>query len=409
MTGEEAPESWQGGLPFTYRLGPGSTKARISLDIEFESRPVNDVIVRIPGSKQPDQTVLIGAHHDAWVYGASDNRSGWATAMEVARVLGEMYQDGWRPERTIVIAGWDGEEYGLLGSCEWVEEHRDRLIENSVAYLNMDGIAGQFFGASAVPSLNQLIYSVTRQVAEPRSGFSIYEDWSTRSGGDVPSVGYLGGGSDYTGFLQHLGISSISMGFNAPSGLYHSAYDNTDSIERFKDPGYKHHAAATRIIGQMALRLANADILPMEYSEYANAVSKLITELSDQYTMGVDLSPLADQAKIWQAASTIVEIQAENALTDGNQSSDDKDLSSINKALMQQERDLTQPVGLPGRKWFKHQIWAPGLNTGYAVQPMPALAEAIKAGDKEALQKAADVLMKSLESATQTAQSAIMK
>lgn len=401
MTGEEAPELWQGSLPFTYHLGPGSTKARLSLDIEYKRRPVHDIITRIPGSKYPEQTVLIGGHHDAWVYGADDNRSGWTTAMEVARVLGQMYENGWQPERTIIIAGWDGEEYGLLGSTEWAEDHRKELAQNAVAYLNMDGIAGQFFGASAVPSMNELIYAVTQKVNEPRSGFSIYDDWSTRSGGNVPHVGYLGGGSDYAGFLQHLGISSTSLGFGIGSGLYHSAYDNTDSVERFKDPGYQHHAAAAQIIGQVALRLANADVFPFKYSHYAEAIVELLQDFTNQYTLGVDVSILVDKAKNWQSAAAQLERQVENLLEEGSTQA----FSKINQALMEQERDLTAPSGLPKREWFKHQIWAPGRETGYAVQPLPALAETLKNKDAEEFQKAVEVLKQSLEQATETARS----
>lgn len=408
MTGEEAPDAWQGGLPFTYHLGPGPTKVRISLDIDYERRPVNNVIVRIPGSKYPEQTVVIGGHRDTWVYGASDNISGWVTAMEVARVLGKMYQQGWQPERSIVIAGWDGEEYGLLGSTEWVEEKREELTKNAVAYLNLDGVDGQFFGASAVPSLKNLVYDVAKSVSEPRSGTSVYDDWFIRSGRTLPTVGQLGSGSDYTAFIDHIGVPSLGLGFSSSGGLYHSAYDNSDSVERFSDPGYKHHAVTAQITGVMALRLANADAIQLRYSDYAADVLSLLEKIDEKNTTGIDLSRVIAQTKEWQGAATSLERKIMCYLTDSKMTSHVSDtLNNFNKSLLQQERDLTHAAGLPGRPWFKHQIWAPGLTTGYAAQPLPALAEAMAEGDKDAFTDAVEKLQEVLETATDTAKSVL--
>lgn len=408
MKGPEAPASWQGGLPFTYHLGPGPTKVKLSLDIKYKKKSVNDVIVRIPGTKYPEETVVIGAHRDTWVYGARDNISGWSSVMEIARVLGALYKKGWRPERSIVLAGWDGEEYGLIGSTEWVEEQRRNLTKNAVAYLNMDGVAGQYFGASAVPSMKDLIYSVTQGVIEPRTGTSIYEDWKNRSGGNPPTIGQLGSGSDYTAFIQHLGVPSANTGFSTGEGLYHSAYDNTDSVERFIDPGYKHHAAIVRVNGIMALRLANADVIPYRYSDYAAEVVHLLKELEEKGTLGVDLSSVIEQAQKWKEAAASLEQKAQEILSDGTVTPRERlQLNKINFSLLKQERDLTQPEGLPGRNWYKHQIWAPGLTTGYAAQPLPALAEAQQKGDRIALEKAADLLRKSLSQATDTAEDAV--
>ncbi|MFM1652053.1 M28 family metallopeptidase [Brevibacillus sp. B_LB10_24] len=406
MQGDEAPAAWQGGLPFTYKLGPGPTKVRISLDIDYQRVPVNDIVVRIPGAKYPDQTVLIGAHRDTWVYGSTDNTSGWSTTMEIARVLGEMYQSGWRPDRTIVLAGWDGEEYGLLGSTEWVEEHRAELAENAVAYINMDSIGGQFFGASAVPSLKQLVYEVTKEVTEPRSDMSIFDDWYIRSGRKAPTLGDLGSGSDYTPFIQHVGVPSLDMGFGSSGGLYHSAYDNVDALTRFADPGYEHHKAGAQLIGITALRLANADVLPFSYSDYAVDVMSRLESLAKEGTLGVDLAPAIAQAKEWQSAAAALEQRARQLLSDGVSEADRKELEKINEAMLKQERDLIREEGLTGRPWYKHQIWAPGRTTGYAAQPLPALAEALQAGDKAAMQKAADQLKEVLAKAANTARSA---
>ncbi|WNC16474.1 M28 family peptidase [Brevibacillus brevis] len=406
MEGEEAPASWQGGLPFTYKIGPGKTKVRIDLNIEYKNQPVNDVIVRIPGAKHPEQTVVIGAHRDAWAYGTSDNTSGWTTTLEIARVLGEMVKKGWQPDRTIVLAGWDGEEYGLLGSVEWAEEHRKELTENAVAYINMDGTGGQFFGAGGVPSLKQLIYDVTKEVKEPRSGSSIYDDWFVRSGRKEPSVEQLGSGSDYTPFIQHLGIPSMDLGFGVSGGLYHSAYDNQDLMDRFIDPGYEHQAAGSQLVGIAALRLANAEVIPLQYSAYAADVVSLLEEFASKGTLGVDLALVIAQAREWQAASTELESLAQRMIADGVTAEEQSRLEQVNQALMKQERDLIVSEGLPSRPWYKHQIWAPGLTTGYAAQPLPALAEAVQAGDAAAVKQAADRLAAVLKKATETARAA---
>lgn len=406
MEGEDAPASWQGGLPFTYKIGPGATKVKISLDIEYKNQPVNDVIVRIPGAKHPEQTVVIGAHRDTWAYGTGDNTSGWTTTMEIARVLGEMVKKGWQPDRTIVLAGWDGEEYGLLGSVEWAEEHRKELTQNAVAYINMDGTGGQFFGASAVPSFKQLIYDVTKEVTEPRSGTSIYDDWYVREGHKDPSIGKLGSGSDYTPFIQHLGVPSMDMGFGVAGGLYHSAYDNLDLMERFIDPGYEHQAAGSELVGITALRLANADALPFQYSAYAAEVASMLEEIAAKDTLGVDLSVAINEARKWQAKAKELEEDASKLIADGVTDAERAQLDKMNAAMMQQERDLIVSDGLPSRPWYKHQIWAPGLTTGYAAQPLPAIAEAIAAKDAKALQQAADRLAGVLKKATETASAA---
>ncbi|TLS38621.1 M28 family peptidase [Pseudalkalibacillus caeni] len=407
MEGESAPESWQGGLPIDYKIGPGPTKVKLSLDIEYKNQPVNDVIVEIKGKKFPKEKIVIGAHRDTWVYGSNDNTSGWSTAMEIARSLGEMYQKGWRPDRTIVIAGWDGEEYGLLGSTEWVEEERKDLTKNAVAYLNMDGLGGKYFGASSVPSLDELIYSVTKEVEEPRTGTSVYDDWFARSGNKEPRLGQLGSGSDYTAFLQHIGVPSLGMGFGSPGGLYHSFYDNLDALQRFDDPDYQHHAAGAQLVGLAALRLANADVLPFQYSAYAREVVQLLENL--EQNEGVDLSTVKAQAREWQFAASALEIKAADMIDDGIQGPETHKLKNINAAMLAQERDLINDKGLPERPWYKHQVWAPGMTTGYAALPLPALAEAIEAGDSKALEQASDALESALKDATNTVKSAIKK
>lgn len=405
MGGKEAPNDWQGGLPFKYHLGNEASKVRMNLDIEYETKPIKDITVTFKGAKYPNEKIVIGGHRDTWTYGASDNISSWSTIMEMARSLGKLYENGWRPDRTIVLAGWDGEEYGLLGSTEYAEQHQKELTKDAVAYINMDGIAGQFFGAGAVPSLNNLIYDVSKSVVEPRSGLSVYDDMLARNNGKEQDIDLLGSGSDYTAFLQHLGIPSADIGFSSAGGLYHSAYDNSDAIERFADPGYKHQAAAGRFTGIMALRLANAQVLPIQYSEYAESVQQLLTNVEKNGTLGVDISRLKTKAKEWEEASKSLETYSKQLLASGK--AKPKQLKQLNAALKQQERDLINKQGLASREWFKHQIFAPGLTTGYAAQPLPALVEAQEAKDPAAFEKAVKQLEKSLTKATWSAEEGI--
>ena len=308
LSGPQAPESFQGGLPITYHVGPGGTKVHLKLDIAYEQTPVRDVLATIRGTTKPDEKVIIGAHYDGWTYGTSDNTSGWTTMMEVGRSLGRLLDRGWRPERTIVIAGWDGEEYGLFGSTEYAEENRKELLKNAVAYANLDGAGGTSFDAAGVPQLDDAIIQVTQAVADPRTGAPAYDTW--KGDGDAPEVGRLGSGSDYTAFLDHLGVPSFEAGFTAPAsgGTYHSAYDDTYNMEHYLDPGYLGHAGSARVVGTAALRLANADVLPFHYSDYAAAVASYVEDLQQVQaeTPGaakVDLTILADAAEDWREAS----------------------------------------------------------------------------------------------------------
>ncbi|MCL7451804.1 MAG: M20/M25/M40 family metallo-hydrolase [Anaerolineae bacterium] len=415
MGGPEAPAEWQGALPFTYHLGPGPATVHLNLEIDYEIAPIWDIVVKIPGTKYPDQWVIAGAHRDGWTYGTNDSNSGYIVVMEMARALSQLMQEGWQPERTIVLAGWDGEEYGLLGSTEWGEEFQQELRKNAVAYINLDGAGGgQYFSASAVPALDQLLYDVTKEVEEPRTpGASVYDDWSARQGGNVPRIGRLGGGSDYSVFLDFLGVPSISMGFGSPGGVYHSAYDDLYFMENWGDPGYLHHAAAARVAGLAALRLANANILPFEYSKYAGEISGYLDRLNnlqiDLYgEVMVDFGREMQQAQAWQATATEAEARAAEIL-DSNPSLP-QDLEGtvvlINDKFIRLERDLTQAKGLPDRSWFKHVIYAPGLYTGYAVQYLSALEDSLVMGEWPKVRNYKALLHNSLTTATNTSQTA---
>ena len=405
IRGPAAPEAFQGGLRFEYHVGPGATEARLNLDIAYEQERVNNVVTVIPGAKHPEEKVLLGGHYDGWTYGTDDNTSAWSSIVQVGRGLGRLLKRGWQPDRTIVLVGWDGEEYGLLGSTEWVEQLRPDLRRNAIAYINMDGVGGREFSAGAVPSLDDLIRDVSKTVPAPGVAGTVFESWT--AGGEEPSVDRLGSGSDYTAFLDHVGVPSLEVGFSTPGGEYHTSYDDTRMMEDFLDPGYLGHQAASRMSGTIALRLANADALPFRYSAYAAAVATYVEELQAMEGAEiVDLAPLLAQAQAWGEAATALEGRADELVA-----SDEIDtrrgqrlLRRINRSYKRQERALTQSEGLAGRPWFKHMIYAPGRLTGYAAQFLPALEDAISDGDAATAELYRDLILESLQRATELAE-----
>ena len=411
LAGPEAPESFRGGLPITYRVGPGETSVRLDLDIAYEQMPVSNVIATIPGTTKPEEKVVVGAHYDAWTYGSSDNTSGWTAVMQIGRSLGKLLDRGWRPERTIVLAGWDGEEYGLLGSTEWAEQFEAELRRNAVAYANLDGAGGPEFSAAGVPQLDDALVEVTKAVRDPQTGAPVYDGW-TDGGTTEPEIGRLGSGSDYTAFLDHIGVPSLEAGFSNPasSGTYHSAYDDTYNMERYLDPGYLGHAGSSLVTGVTALRFANADILPFHYSDYAAAVVSYVEELQrvQAETEGaatVDLGILLKAATAWGDASRDLEAAVDELLAGGeiDGRAGARAAARINRSLMRQERALTTREGLPGRPWFRHQVYAPGLVTGYAVQYLPGLRDAVEQGDEGIATQYRDLLLDSLREARRLA------
>jgi N-acetylated-alpha-linked acidic dipeptidase len=414
--GPEAPSDWQGGLPFTYHVGPGPAKVHLKLDIAYEIKPIWDIVVNIAGSKYPEQLVVLGAHRDGWTYGTSDSNSGYIVVMEIARALAQLQQQGWRPERTIVLGGWDGEEYGQLGSTEWAEEFQQQLGKNAIVYLDLDSAGGaSYFTAAGVPSLDALLYEVTKEVEEPRTpGHSVYEDWLSRSSGLVPFIDRPGGGYDYEVWIDHLGVPTIQMVFDyLACGNYHSAYDDLYFMEHWGDPGYLHHAAMAKLAGITALRLANADILPFKYSSYASDVVNYLDSLNTQQIelygdVVVSFARENAQANAWQQAAANLESQTE-AMLSANSTIPEAlagKVAFINRHLLQQERDLTQAKGLPDRPWFRHMVYAPGVYTGYAVQYLPALQDSLNARDWSKVRNYKALLHNSLTTVTNTSATA---
>jgi N-acetylated-alpha-linked acidic dipeptidase len=405
LAGPVAPREWQGALAFTYHLGPGAAKVHLKLDMDFQVRPIWNVVAQIPGSAQPDWWVVVGNHRDAWTYGAADPISGTAPLLAVARGLGQLLKQGWKPQRTVVLASWDAEEFGLIGSTEWVEEHADELTRHAVAYLNMDvGVSGPHFGASAVPSLRRLIREVAQEVTDPNSGRPLYAVWSEESlkfrretglpivvatpaptpGPTEARVGELGSGSDYTPFLQHLGVPSLDLSFGGPYGVYHAAYDNFYWMQNFGDPNFKYSVAAAQVYGTLVLRLADADILPFDYEEYGKAIQKYLRDLEDE----MKKNNVGDKLQFGDAASAAVKFtEAAKALgqkiAEVSQTgvSDAGRLATFNHALLEVERNFLLQNGLPGRAWFRHAFYAPGVYTGYAAVVMPGVREAVDRQD----------------------------
>ena len=383
LAGSNVPSEWQGGLPFAYHIGPGPAKAHIKVLCEHSNRPIYNVIAKLEGTKYPDEWVILGNHHDAWVYGAADPGSGTTALLEVAESLGELAKEGVRPKRTIVFAAWDAEEFGILGSTEWVEELKTELQQKVIAYLNVDIAAtGRQFYVSATPSLRGVIRDVTENVIDPRTLKSVYENWRTRQNQEIPQIGNLGSGSDHSSFVGYAGISAVSMGFGGAYGVYHAMQDTFYWMEHFGDPTFQYQVTMSKIWGTLALQLANSDILPFDYETYATDLMipvKLLQNSGSEIKIAKEVKALDDLLTEWQQAAGLLNRGLVHYLDSGNFS----EIAEINRRLYQLERNLIAEDGLPLRPWFKHLIYAPGLNTGYAAVVFPGVLDAIEHGDND--------------------------
>ncbi len=407
LAGAITPRDWQGALPFTYHVGPGPVRVRLHLQQDYQYRTIWDVIGRIPGSQQPDQWVVAGNHRDAWVYGAVDPNSGTTALLEAARGLGELLHAGWHPKRTIVLGSWDGEEQGLIGSTEWAEQHA-RELANAAAYCNVDvAVSGENFGASAVPSLKQFIREVTTAVPSPQGG-TVFDAWrkapekrmgptqepssaalsgsqnrppAVESAG--PPVGDLGSGSDYTAFLQHLGVPSVDIGSSGPYGVYHSTFDDFEYFKRLTDPTFAYEQEMARVYGLEIVRLADADVLPYDYSEYGKEIGVYLqaARTRAEAKFGKDLpdfkAAVEAARRLESAGAAIAKVQ-KNVHDNADR---------LNQLLVAAERAFLLPRGLPNRPWYHHAIYAPGVYTGYAAVVIPGVNEAIDAGDRQRAQQ----------------------
>jgi N-acetylated-alpha-linked acidic dipeptidase len=348
------------------------------------THPLYDVIARIPGSEFPDEWVLYGNHHDAWVDGASDPLSGAAPLLETARTLAELSRKGWKPKRTVMFAFWDGEEFGLIGSTEWMEKHAAELNRNLAVYVNSDSSGKGTLNAGGSHSLEGFMKEVLRDVNDPVSGKSLLDEFLATTAKSAPShtaefhLSPLGSGSDYTPFLQHLGIASLSLGFDNASGngVYHSAYDDFYWYSHFEDTDFVYGRTLAQMNATVVMRLAGAPLLPFDFSRLAASVTTYLDEIGRLGKVNLEPARKAN-AKLTQAADAFG--KACNRASARLATAPPDKLAAINRLLINSERDLTLDPGLPGRPWYRHRIYAPGRYTGYAVKTLPGIREAVEA------------------------------
>lgn len=425
LEGPVAPDDWRGGLPFTYHVGPGKTKVHLQLAFDWKIVPCYDVIAMMKGSQYPDEWVIRGNHHDAWVNGANDPISGQAAMLEEAKSIGALVKNGWKPKRTLVYCSWDGEEPGLLGSTEWAEFHGDELQKKAIVYINSDASGRGFLDAGGSHALETLVDEVAKDVTDPQTKVSVYERKKAASVVNATSLktkkdalnkntlqlDALGSGSDFSSFLQHLAVPSLDLGYGGESngGDYHSIYDSYDNYIRFKDPGFYYGVTLSQTAGRAALRMANADVLPFDFrhlyttvNDYTKELMDLLqqtkenTEIENQLIRSNDYTLAADPTKTFIVPKAKDEVPyldfspLQNALSSLQKSSDslskawnkavtiNADHDALNKALYQAEQQLLTTNGLPRRGWYKHSLYAPGFYTGYGVKTLPGIREAIE-------------------------------
>jgi N-acetylated-alpha-linked acidic dipeptidase len=434
LGGRVAPEEWRGALPITYHVGPGPARVHLRVRSNWQLQTVHNVVARIPGTDAPDEWILRGNHHDAWVNGAVDPISGMVAVLEEARALGDLLRQGWRPRRTIVYAAWDGEEQGLLGSTEWAEAHADELRAKAVAYVNTDANGRGFLSAGGSHMLEALLNDVARAVDDPEAGVSVWSRWRLReiARGSADQrkelreradlrLDPLGSGSDYTPFLQHLGIASLNLAFGGEgfgsAGVYHSVYDDYRWFSRFGDTSFAYGRALAQLAGTAVIRLASAEVLPYEFralhdaaSKYAQEVKKLLADRQEeaaernrQIEEGVfaatrdpwqpeadperlDVPPALDFSALDSALAALgrsaeryhAQVTTWAEARKNGTPPDPARLADLNRKLIATERALTRDEGLPGRPWYRHQVYAPGFYTGYGVKTLPGVREAIE-------------------------------
>ena len=421
LGGPGVPHEWQGALPFTYHIGGvGKVKVHMLLKQDYAFRTIWDVIGKIPGTEYPDEWVTAGNHRDAWAYGTVDPNSGTAAMLEAVRGVGALLKQGWRPKRTIVFGSWDAEEEGLIGSTEWAEDNAGALT-HGVAYFNMDiGVSGPDFDAEAVPSLKQFVRDVTMQVQSP-SGGTVYDQWKKqqaegsstrhpnlgfnehREGSAAESgvrIGDLGSGSDYTPFIQHLGVPSTDISSGGPYGVYHSVFDNFQWFMENADPNFVYEQQQARVFGLEVLNMADADVLPYDYATYGKEIAQYLSEAEKKAQsdgVKLDFGAADAAAKRFIAAAEAVKQRQERIAGDE---------AALNAALRQTEEDLLSPQGLPNRPWYKHTVYAPGEYTGYAAVVIPGVNEAIDAKDATRAQAQLEVLKEALNRAAGTLEGA---
>ena len=396
LGGPVAPEAWRGALPLTYHLGPGPATLRLQVTLDQETRPVYDVISTIPGSRFPDQWLLYGNHHDAWVNGAEDPASGAAVVLETARSLAALAAGGWRPGRTITLALWDGEEFGLVGSTEWLEKHLAEVDAKAVVYLNSDTNGKGRIGAGGSPLLERFLRGVLDDITDPASGKRVLD-----APGPKFSLNPPGSGSDYAAFTHHAGVSILNLGFSGDDsgGVYHSVYDSFAWYSRFGDPDFTYGKALAQVMTTSLVRLADAAILPFEFETLPRGVREQLAEIKKLAAAKGGKLDLADvEAKLALVERDAKRYEAELAkFTPNATRAPAESLVRLNELLYRSERSFLAAEGLPGRSWYKNQMYAPGLYTGYSAKTLPGIREAAEAGRWPEAQAAAGPVAQALE------------
>jgi N-acetylated-alpha-linked acidic dipeptidase len=427
LGGTVAPMDWRGSLPITYRIGPGPARVHLKVAFDWSLKRAHNVIARLPGSTYPNEWVVRGNHHDAWVNGAQDPASGMSVELEEARALGQLVKQGWRPQRTVVYAAWDGEEQGLLGSTEWVEHHEAELRDKAVVYINTDGNGRGFLNAGGSHALEPLVNAVAKEIEDPDTKGSVWKRMQARAIAGGPAaqrneartrsdlrISALGSGSDYSAFLQHAGVPTLNLSFaglDDSEGIYHSIYDDYYHFTKFLDTDFVYGRALAQTVGSLVIRLADASVLPFEFTSLADTVQTYVSdleaqlknrqtevkELNQQIEEGV-FTAIADPRR--QTTAPVVEsvppsinfAPLDNAASALSQAADrykksldaarsrltPDQIRAINKGLIQSERYLTDTGGLPRRPWYRHMLYAPGFYTGYGVKTMPGVREALE-------------------------------
>ena len=408
VRGHDVPRGWQGGLSFHYHVGPGPVRAHVAVTDDRSTKPLKpifDTFGVVRGSEFPNELVIIGGHRDGWGPGTADNVSGTVSVLEAARAVAEEVKAGVRPKRTIVFATWDAEEWGLIGSTEYVEDDSLRLSREAVAYFNQDVAAqGPRFGGGGSPALRPMLRDVARSVPDPNGKGSVYAEWRRAAAvpdSAEPAMGDPGGGSDFAGFYNHLGIPIAEWGFGGQGGVYHSQYDDYAWMAKFGDPGFLYHAAAGRIAAAMVLRIADADVLPYDYVEFARTMRRYLAPIDKavgDHHWNVPTTGLraAIDHLEREAASFAFARDSVLASTPSNAA-----LQRTNQALMRVERALTRPEGLRSRPWFRNLIYVADENNGYANMPFPSVNEAVRANDERLTKAEVDDLTARFERAAQ--------
>lgn len=448
LAGPVPPAGWRGNLPVTYHIGPSTMKVHLKANFDWRLKPIYDVIAKIPGSSDADQWIIRGNHHDAWVNGAEDPISGLVAVLEEARALGELVKQGWRPKRTIIYCAWDAEEPGLIGSTEWVEDHGDDLREHAVAYINSDSNGRGYFGAEGSHTLEKMMNEVVRDIQDPETKLSV---WKRQQLGAIASASTpeerqevrnradlrmdaMGSGSDYGAFLQHAGIASLNIGYDGEDGggIYHSIYDDFYWYTHFSDTDFVYGRALAQTGGMTVMRLADADVLPFEFVDFAETMQTYVKQLKNllkekqeeigernrQIEEGVfqavndprrptvppkteSVPPFLNFAPLDNAVTELAK-SAEAYKKAYEQVSARIDLgklpaAELNGMLSKNEQQLTREEGLPGRSWFKHEIYAPGQYTGYEAKTLPAVREALELKRWKQAEEAVVVVSKVLQ------------